>query len=174
MRKPRSVCAAGYPIEGHVRTSRTYFGSPYKFASRPNCWPGCGPQHDEIDDSLLREIRAQLDVRTYLVLIPLTRVLVEKPLGVWPLELTYIQRVSPSSNLSRSNPLPSAKGFLLNFNPPRLGVDLATRRSDHKWLDSIRYEQCRLGLRDTHPGSCLCKRPDVSIAFEIEFGAFLA
>lgn len=79
-------CGSRYSIEQYLQSSRHYFDRPYDFyegcvTQCLVCWLGCGPEHTELEGHLLREIGPGLGAETYLVVMPIARVIVESPLS---------------------------------------------------------------------------------------------
>ena len=78
-------CGNRYSIGQYLHGETHYFGRPYNFSDGCVthclvCWLGCGPERTELEGHLLREIGG-LGPETHLVVMPITRVIVDSPLS---------------------------------------------------------------------------------------------
>ncbi len=79
-------CGDRYSIEECLAMSGHYFDRPYNFAKGCvtrclTCWLGCKPQDETLRGNLLREVGLWLGPETHLVVMPLSRVILDSPLG---------------------------------------------------------------------------------------------
>jgi hypothetical protein len=120
-------CGNRYAIEHYFPGSKQYFEGSYNYLAGCIthclvCWLGCGPEHKELEGHLLREIGPGLGLGTHLVVMPITRVTLEFPVGfpkhtrIYPPGIANLEmlKILEDDDISRS---------LAGFQSQASGVD---------------------------------------------------
>ena len=98
-----AVCGSRFAL-AHVPSH--FFAAPYKYRNGCattclTCWLGCGPDSDEsLVGNLLREFGSNLGPDTHLVVMPVYRLMLSKPIGFQSQSILYPNRVAKLNDLN--------------------------------------------------------------------------